>query len=131
MPQSENALKEFRTEHAEGIAATKAEFVKFLREGKLPDEELDLVALYIYISNRAMLKHDPKRTPVPAGNFFASVVEDGVYDSIEHWDNPKKYAALAICPECDGEGYTPKAGVPKLKQKTSGRRGRVAAVRGV
>lgn len=124
--ESENALKEFKTVYAAGIAATKAEFVKFLREGDLPEEELDLIALYIYISNRAALNHNPERGSIPAGNFFATVVEDGVYYSIECWDNPKKHEALMLCPMCDGEGHVPKAAhavAPKLKTKSGRVRG--------
>lgn len=121
---SENALKEFKTAHAEGIAATKAEFVKFLREGDLPQEELERIALHIYITNRAAVKYNPERGPIPAGDFFAQVVEDGVYSSIEFLENPKKYAALTDCPMCDGDGYVPKATkahAPKLKTKKSRR----------
>lgn len=118
---SENALKEFKTTHAEQIAATKAEFVKFLRDGDLPEEALDLVALYIYICNRSAQRDNPGRGPTPAGEYFAAVVEDGFYDYIEFWDNPKRHAALMPCPACDGEGHVPKAAAPRLKTKKGGR----------
>jgi len=121
MMESENALKEFKSEHAEGIAATKAEFVKFLREGNLPDEDLDLVALYIYVGNRAGLSLNPKRGLIPAGNFFGNVVQDGVYGCIERWENPKKYAALMDCPECGGEGDVPKTKTKTATRKTGGK----------
>jgi hypothetical protein len=124
---SENALKEFKVKHAAGIAATKAEFVEFLRKGELPEGTLDSVALYIHIANRAALKGRPESKPVPAGEFFASIVEDGdVYSSLDHWDNPKKYAALDICPNCDGEGHVSKATAQGAKLKTNKKR-----VRGV
>jgi hypothetical protein len=113
----ENALKDFKATHASEIAATKAEFVNFLRGGTLPEESLDMVALYIYVGNRAMLQQDPKRTPIPAGDFFASVVQDGVYHCVEAWDNPKQHAALVICTHCDGEGYVP--GTRQAEKRTA------------
>lgn len=128
--ESENALKSFKAAHAEGIAVTKAEFVKFLREGDLPQESLALVALYIYISNRAAQKDNPEKSPTPAGRFFGSVIEDGVYDFIEYWDNPKKHAALMICPMCDGKAHIPKGAVANVAVAPK-KRGHKHAVRGV
>jgi len=122
---SENALKEFKTVHAQGIAATKTEFVKFLREGELPDEELELIALYIYFCSHGALK------PCRAGDYFATIVEDGIMEYIEYWDNPKKHAALMTCPMCDGEGDIPKAAANVKAKPIKTQNRRVRGVRGV
>jgi hypothetical protein len=97
----------FQVTHAEGIRKTETELVAFLREGDIPNTVLRRMALYIYVCNR--VTQNAGRPPVPAGRFFEQVVEDGIADCLEAWDNPKKYAALETCPVCDGEGRVPKA----------------------
>jgi hypothetical protein len=131
MAVCKNALKKFETEHADGIAATKAEFVKFLREGEFPQESMDIVALNIFLSIRCALKNKPASQPLPAAAFFGHIVEDGAYGLIEHLDNPEN-RSRDFCPNCDGEGYVYKAAnESKTTSVTKKRAKSVAGVRGV